>query len=204
MSGIDNIIRRIIDQANSEAENIIKEAEEYKKQKLAEAEEKGKALLQKTIEELETEEKNEINKAKSAALLKNKRILLEAKEKIIEKVFNQAKEEISKKINSKEYPKILTKFIVEGAISLNSEEIFVQLPKQHQNVALDLDAIANQVSKETGISTKIQILKEPIRSIGGAVIKNKDNTKWVDNTIEERFNRFDKTIRSKIISLLFD
>ncbi len=204
MSGMDNIIKRIIEQANIEAEKIIKEAEDYRNKKLAEAEEQGKKLLQKTIEELEEQEKSEINKIKSAALLKSKHKILETKEKVVSEAFKIAKEKISKIISSDEYKKILAKFIEDSAIALNGGKLIIQLPKQHQNIDIDLKSIEQKVKKETGNNTKLEIDKEPIRSLGGVIVRNKDNTKWVDNTIEARFERFDKKIRTEITSILFE
>jgi len=203
-SGINNIIEKIIQQAEKEAEKIISEANAYKNKKINEAKQEGEQLLQKTIELLEKQEKSELNKAKSAALLNSKHQLLKTKEKVIEETFNVAKEKISKIISSDRYKEILTKFIEEGAIALNGGKLVIQLPKQHKEIDVDLKSIATKVQKQIGTDTTIEIDPNPIKAMGGVIIRNKDNTKWVDNTIEARLERYDKHIRTKVTSILFD
>ncbi|MFW9925714.1 MAG: V-type ATP synthase subunit E family protein [Candidatus Thorarchaeota archaeon] len=42
-----------------------------------------------------------------------------------------------------------------------------------------------------------------MRASGGAIVRNAENTRWVDNTFEARFERLESDIRDKISEILF-
>ncbi|MHA1410064.1 MAG: V-type ATP synthase subunit E family protein, partial [Candidatus Odinarchaeia archaeon] len=69
--------------------------------------------------------------------------------------------------------------------------------------ATTLTKIAKKVTSETGNKTQIKINKNKINSIGGFIIKNKEETVEVDNTFERLLENAKKTLRPAIANILF-
>ncbi|MBS7288640.1 MAG: V-type ATP synthase subunit E [Candidatus Freyarchaeota archaeon] len=182
----------ILDEARGRADKVIEEAERR-------AERKAGEILRRGGEEAEREKRKIIAEAK----LKARQIVTAAKEEGIRKVFEEARKKLEALASSEDYAQTLEKIIREGALTLGGGELEVVLPEQHANINLNLEKIAEEVSRKTGVKTTLEKAKETVYATGGAIIRRKDGSLLVDNTFEAVFERREKNLRAKIAGILF-
>lgn len=202
MSGLTNIIEIINSKTAEKEKEILSEAESQKQQKLKDARAKAKAVTESITGKAEIEANAEVTRYEASAKLKSKYQLLEAKDALIENVMASTRKHLEDLVKKKEYNKTLEKLIVDAAASLEEPELEIVIPKGH-TTHIDLKTIEAAIAKATGKKTKLSISKEEVRASGGAIVRNKDSTRWVDNTFEARLERFESEIRDTISSILF-
>ncbi len=181
---------------------ILTEAEKHKEQKMSQAKQKAKEIADAITAKAEIESAAEIGRYEASAKLKSKYQLLEAKETLIDEIITSAKKELEGMAGKKAYGKTLERLAVDAATPLDETNLVMVLPKGHDS-HITLNTVEALVSKNTGKKTKISISKETIRAAGGVIVRTTDNTRWVDNTFEARFERLESDIRDKISEILF-
>lgn len=201
------ITEKIFQEAKKRAEEVIKEAQEYLSRKVEEqrrlgiikANEEAQYLLKK----IETEAENERLKKIAEAEIKANLIILSKKEQIINAVLDEVKRRLKILTQSKDYISILEKLIIDAGIILGGGELEVQLNAHDSTLPLDFNKIALEVSKKTGIETKLKLSEEKIEVIGGAIVKKNGGKIIVDNTFDDIINRQERNLRLKIAKILF-
>jgi V/A-type H+-transporting ATPase subunit E len=202
MSGIDSIIEMINTKTAEKEKEILGEAEKLKKQKLNDAKEKAKEIADSITAKAEAETKAEIGRYEASAKLKSKYKMLEAKEELIEEILTSAKKNLEDMVGKKAYAKTLERLAIDAASSLDETELEIVLPKGHAS-HITVKTVEDAVSKDTGKKVNLSVSKDTVRATGGVIVRNKDNTRWVDNTFEARFERLETEIRDKISEILF-
>ncbi|MGY5879380.1 MAG: V-type ATP synthase subunit E family protein [Candidatus Thorarchaeota archaeon] len=203
MSGISNIIEIINAKTAEKEKGIIEEAEKQRKLKLEEAQRKADDTASAITKKAELQANSELAKYEASAKLKGKYKMLEAKDAQITEILSSTHEKIEGLVGKAEYKKILMRLITDACTALAVDQVELILPKGHSS-HVDIAELEKVVAKERGKKTKLTISKEPIRSKGGVKIRTIDGTRWVDNTFESRFERFETEARDKIASILFD
>lgn len=202
MTGMTNIIEIINSKTAEKEKEILTEAEAHKEQKLNEARAKAKVVTASITSKAEMASNAEISRYEASAKLKSKYQLLEAKETLIADVLSSARTHLEDLVKKKAYEKTLEKLIIDAATSLEEADLEIVVPKGHAS-NIDIKAVEAAVAKATGKKTNFSISKEDVRATGGVLVRNKDTTRWVDNTFEDRFERFETEIRDTISSILF-
>ncbi len=202
MEGVSNIIEIIKSKTATQAEQIVKEAEAYKEERLKQAKQRAKTIVAEATEKAERQAGSEIGKYQASAHLKSKYKILESKEAIMKEVLDGAWETVTKKVGKAGYDQILNRLAVEGGSALQTEDIEILFPGGGKST-VDAAKVAIEVNKQTGTKPKISISKETVRASGGLIVRSKDGEKWVDNTYEARMERLENEIRDKIASILF-
>lgn len=131
-------------------------------------------------------------------------IILSKKEQIINNVLDEVKRRLKILTQSKEYISILEKLILEAGIILGGGELEVQLNAHDSKLPLNFDRIAAEVSKKTGVETKLKLSEEKIEAIGGAIVKANNGKIIMDNTFDDIINRQERIFRLKIAKVLFE
>lgn len=202
MSGLDSIIEMINTKTAEKEKEILSEAENHKEQKLSDAKKKAKTIADSITAKAEAETKAEIGRYEASAKLQSKYKMLEAKEELIEEILTSAKKHLEDIVGKKAYAKTLERLAIDAGSSLEETDLEVVLPKNHAS-HLTVKTVEDAISKNTGKKVKVSIAKDTIRATGGVIVRNKDNTRWVDNTFEARFERYESAIRDKISEILF-
>jgi len=202
MDGVNNIIKIINSKTKAECDKTIREAEEFKKQRLEKAKERAKSITEQIAGKAEREADAEVAKYHASAKLKAKYRLLESKEAIMDEVFDTAWDKLQKSVLDKKYDKTVFNLAVDGGAVLQEPELELVLP-QGQKVSLTAAEIAKAITKESGVKTSVDIAKETIRATGGVIVRARDGTKWVDNTYDARKDRLDAELRDRVASILF-
>lgn len=177
-----------------------------------EAEEKAKEIQLKADQEYEIEKtgivRNETSnidsnfedKLKKASLkqqitkstIANKMRLkvLSAREENLEKIFDNAKEELRKLAKKeKQYKPVLQSLIVEAALRLLEEKVIVKVAERDQKLAKSLIEDVSKEYKEIANKDVTIVVSDEFLNkdtAGGCVVTNEDGKIEVDNTLEER------------------
>ncbi|MFX1560353.1 MAG: V-type ATP synthase subunit E [Promethearchaeota archaeon] len=202
MSGMTNIIEMINSKTAEKEKEILAEAESQRKQKLDNARAKAKEITASITGKAEVESNAEVSRYEASAKLKSKYQLLDAKEVLIKEVMSSVRKHLEGLVKKKDYSKTLEKLIVDAAASLEETDLEIVAPKGHAS-NIDLKTVEAAVAKATGTKCKLSVSKEEVRATGGVVVRNKDSTRWVDNTFEARLERYEGQIRDTISSTLF-
>ena len=202
MSSIQPIIEMIKTKAAERGDEIVKNAEKLREEKLLEARKIGKAKVAAMMVEAEIQFQTDSARRDVNTMLTARHNILEAKEVLATDILKQAIESLAKNRKTKRYASILANLIIEGGSALAVGEVELILPNGH-NPQLNLTKIGREITKRTGIKTKVSLSKETIRAAGGVIVRSKDGTKWVDNTFEGRSDRMLSKIRQRIYSILF-
>ncbi len=202
MSGIKSIIDLINKKTQERIETILKRAEEYKASKLNAAMEESKQVQADIIAETKRETDTIIKRYEASALLKAKQDILKVKNDLIVKVLEDALKQATDKTKQKDFESTLSRYIVDAGIALKDPDLEILVPEGY-TLTVDLKAIAKEIEKETGVKTKLSVADEKVDASAGVIVRAKDGTKWIDNTLEARYSRLEASLRDMIASVLF-
>ena len=199
-SGTDKIVSSIMSEAQEKADVIIQDANAEVSAIQANAEKTAESEKTKILENGKKQSDMRYQQIISEAKMNARRAKLGAKEEVIEAAFNQATGELKSiaASGSDEYEDSLSKMIKEAADEIGRDDLII-----HLNEA-DTNKFKQELSSDSfeleGVNFK---LGEPIKAIGGAILKTSDGDIEVNNTIEARLERFKSILRSEVAEILF-
>jgi V/A-type H+-transporting ATPase subunit E len=202
-SGTSKIVESIMSVAQEKADGIIQDANAEVSQINANAEKTAEAEKTKILENGKKQSEMRYQQIISEAKMNARRAELGAKEDVIDAAFNQAIGELKTKAASgdEEYKDSLSKMIKEAADEIGGNDLILQLNEADtQKFKDDLSSIGSDSFEIDGIKFT---LGEPIKTIGGAVLKTTNGDIEVNNTIEARLERFKSILRSEVAEILF-
>ena len=196
-ASIDALERAIFNEANADVEQIQKNAKA-----------KADAIWIRAKNEAENERKVVLEKAKQEAerirsqfvatsQLKARTLELGRREKLLDDVFQAAREQLSSIQKEKNYEEIVTQLLREAVFQLNVDKASVRADKQTQAI-LEQSVLA-KVSKE--LKAEISVDK-PLEQGTGLIVEAADGRLKYDNTFENRLNRIRNELRSPVYKLL--
>ena len=200
-SGTDKIVSSIMSEAQGKADVIIQDANAEVSAIQAKAEKTAEAEKAKILENGKKQSEMRYQQIISEAKMNARRAKLGAKEDVIEAAFNQATGELKSiaASGSDEYEDSLSKMIKEAADEIGRDDLIIHLNEADTNKF--------KQSLSSGDSFELEGIKftlgEPIKAIGGAVLKTSDGDIEVNNTIEARLERFKSILRSEVAEILF-
>jgi V/A-type H+-transporting ATPase subunit E len=208
--GVDRIISHIEAETENEASEILLKAQ-------AEADKIKKAAQEKT----EREAERILSNGKRVASLEGQRIIAETKidvrrkrmdaqEEAIAKSFEEARkvlEELAEKgkWDNFVYKDILFNLIVSAAevVAGNKLElVFNQRDRKTFNKTR-LKEVSELVKKRTGKDISLALTEETMQFLGGVIVRDREKSMEVDNTLETKMNRLKETIRVDVARILF-
>lgn len=196
-ANIDALERAILNEANADVEQI----------KLA-AKAKADAIWQRAREQVESERKTVLDKAKQEAervrsqfvatsQLKARTAELGQREKLLDDVFKAARDQITSIPNDKNFEGIVSQLLREGISQLNVKKAKVSADKLTQKI-LEQSVIA-AVSKE--FNAEITVAK-PLEEGTGLIVEAADGRLKYDNTFENRLDQIRNELRYPVYRLL--
>ena len=173
MGGLDKIIEEIKDQANAEAGQILKEADEY-------CDEYMKEITDKVADEVETFEKKEKSKrdlydekVKSGALFRERNEILKTKQQCINEVIKEAEYTICN-LETKQYFDFLSKLFEANFDGTDGEMFFGKedLERMPEEFKEKIKAIADNKGAKVNISDKTKNIKNGFILVYGEIEEN--------------------------------
>ena len=200
-SGTDKIVSSIMSEAQEKADVIIQDANADASAITAKAEKTAEAEKLKILENGKKQSDMRYQQIISEAKMNARRAKLGAKEEVIEAAFNQVTGELKAKAadGDDDYKDSLAKMIQEAASEIGHNDLIIHLNEADTNT-FKQDLSSGDSFEIDGIKFT---LGEPIKAIGGAILKTSNGDIEVNNTIEARLERYKSILRSEVAEVLF-
>ena len=150
MAGIDKILEHIKNEAETDVNKVIAKAKKEADNIISEAKKQSENQLKHQNAKNDVEYNDKIKRGESAAALKEKRMILEAKQNIIQKVIEESKNSLYK-LSDNEYFEVIEKMAKKystgekGMLLLNANDL-KRLPA---DFGKKIESTGLEVSKET-------------------------------------------------------
>ena len=200
-SGTDKIVSSIMSEAQEKADTIMQEANAEIATINANAEKTAESEKNKILDNGKKQSDMRYQQIISEAKMNARRAKLGAKEEVIEAAFNQATGELKAKAadGDDDYKDSLAKMIQEAASEIGHNDLIIHLNEADTNT-FKQDLSSSDSFEIDGIKFT---LGEPIKAIGGAILKTSNGDIEVNNTIEARLERYKSILRSEVAEVLF-
>ncbi len=194
---IDSLARAILHDAQDEALQI-----------QAEAKEKAEAIRNKAREQADAERREILDRARqdaerirsqviASAQLKARTLQLEHREKLLDRVFDAAKQRLPDLQKRPDYKKITGEFLREAIVHLKATQVQVRAD------AGTLKSLKGGVLDEISRDLKVQVsVQNPLEEGIGVIVDTQDGHLHYDNTLETRLSRLQSVLRSSVHQVL--
>jgi V/A-type H+-transporting ATPase subunit E len=199
------IRKKLLSDAEEEAQKIKAEAEETIEEIRNAAQERAEAIkeaeLERMKEHVESTRRQDIAEKK----VEYHRRTQTAKSELIDDVFDKAKEKLQDYVGKSAYEHTLRELILEAGESLGGGDLLVRLNAvdQERMSKADLESLAKEIHDRTDTETRITLDENAIEAIGGAVVASADQKATVDNTLEARLERMKEQAKAELDTILF-
>ena len=194
---METLSQAVMSEARAEAEQILSDAktkaDAIKQRALGQAETERKEILARASQEAERTRRQTI----ATAQIKARSIQLESREKVLNKVFEAAHQQLSSLQQWSDYDKTAGHLLKEALTRLGSGKIQVyadEVTRQYLTPQL-----LESFSKELNIELQ---LKEPLEHGTGVIVEMVDGRRRYDNTLETRLSRMQDALRAPVYHLL--
>lgn len=194
---IEMLSQAVMREAQTEAEQILVQAREDARKILEDAQVQAEAERKVILERASQEEERTRRQAIAAAQIKARTLQLKKREEILNKVFKEARQQLSSLQQWSDYDQIVRHLLREALTRLETDSALIQADE----VTLQFlkDEVLEQVSKE--LNVKLQV-KDTLKQGIGVVVETADGRRRFDNTLEVRLDRMQDTLRASVYRLL--
>ncbi len=206
MEGLENITKEIRKEAEEEREEILEEAkeraEDIKEEGENEAETEKRRITSRGEREVDRMKRRIIANARRKAR-QNK---LQAREEMIQKALDDAREKLVElKDDKEEYNTILKNLIIDAGAAVGGGDLNVLVLEEDEELlsSEDLSDISEKISERAGKDTSLNLEPGLKDAEGGAVVEKADGSISSNNTFEARLKRKKESLRSEVAKILF-
>lgn len=194
-----NLLKKIQDESDKEIENI----QNKTKLKLEEIEKETQKLVEEVKEKELAKETSRIDflkkRTETEYQQEARKIKIEAKEMLIDEVYDIIETEFSDFRKTKEYEKFLKKTLLRGTKNMRLEEVKIFIDEKDNKI---FSKIIDNLSKNEGINCTLD--KSSLKTIGGFILTDVRERVRIDYTLENLLDVSKERIRTKINELLFE
>ena len=199
MEGIAKIKEKILEEAREEKQKRIEDAKAQARDIKAKHDHKAEEMLDDILDKAGKAAEEKKRRILSMAQLENRKALLQAKQQIIDEVFEKAKAKL-KKIPDDKYRDLIADMLKKSVITGNEE---VEISENDKNrISPDFLAKVNETLKGLGKQGNLRISEIPGRMIGGFILKSEDLE--VNNTFDSLINMEREELETQIAKILFE
>jgi V/A-type H+-transporting ATPase subunit E len=189
-------VKEIIEEAKQSATRLISEAR-------ARAEEIGKREANDILKKTRETETKELE----AATVQERKKVMNLKFQLIETVLASSFDRMKQLINegAAVYKNSLEKFVIEAASRMTGWEFeLIVSSRDIELVKKKLRRIEKELSSMKNAIVTLKISDEPLRSIGGVVVRSSDGKQIFNNTLEARLAKVRQEKLPEISRILFE
>lgn len=187
---IQKITSKILEDAQGSASQVLQEARQQGEALIEEARKKAEEVKEKSAKEAEEEKERLIARRESVAEIDGRKVVLDAKQRLISHCFEKAIDQITSMEEEKYIAFIVDRIkgcgLAKGEIALNER---------------DKDAIGSKILGELSGVGNFTLAKEPIQIKGGFVLK--DGSVYINGSVESLVDEAREELVSQVASKLF-
>ncbi|MDY7040587.1 MAG: V-type ATP synthase subunit E family protein [Chloroflexota bacterium] len=196
-ASIQALSRAVLSEARAEAEQIVADATAKADAIRQRAQEQAAAEREKILEQACHEAERIRSQAIAAAQLRARTLQLERREKLLDGVFDAARQRLPSVRQWTDYEQIVRRLIREAVAHLETDVARIRADAQTRKLLSD-DALA-ELSKELGVQLQ---LGTPLEHGTGVIAETTEGHRQYDNTLEARLSRRQDALRSPVHRLL--
>ncbi len=193
---IELLTRAILVEARTEAEQIRVEAREKADALRQQARQRAESEREEIMRHARQEAERIRSQGVATAQMKARTLQLEHREKLLDKVFNAAREKLSGLQRRPDYDSITAQLVREAVTQLKVDQAEVRADAVTQKL---LGGKLEDLSRE--LNTRLS-LGEVLESGTGIVVDADHGRLHYDNTLETRLSRLQSTLRSAVYHVL--
>ena len=194
---IETLSRAILNEARSEADQVLAQArvkaDEIRNRGLAEAEAERVRILEKAKQEVERVRSQAIANAR----LKARSMQFQRREELLDRVFAAARQQLPGVQSWTHYDAIASRLLKEAVHQLNAPQAQVRMDGKTAK------SLNQKLVQDVAAELKVELgLGKPLEQGLGVIVESHDGRLHYDNTLEDRLNRLQSTLRSPVYHLL--
>lgn len=194
---MDTLSQAVLSEARAQADKVLADArakaDAIRQRAEGEATAARDEIMQRAAQEVERIRRQ----ATSAAQIQARTQQLEHREKLLSRVFDSARQQLSSVQQWSDYDQIACQLLREALSSLDAPEAVVRADKTTR--PLLADRVLNEISNELKLELH---MGEPLEHGTGVVVETKDGRRRYDNTLETRLSRMQDSLRSPVYHVL--
>ncbi len=191
---VQNILDRIMADAQKKADEIEIKAKGERDSILADAKEKAEKIKAEILANAEKKAKAEKDRIVADARIRARKAELKAREETIEEAFAMGKLEMEKATTTADYPETLKRLIRESISIVGKGSLELVLNSRDKKLLK---------AEDLGGMKDVKISSDELPGMGGVIVRAADESVEIDNTIETRLQRGKSDIRKKVAEILF-
>lgn len=189
--------RAVLSDVQGETEQILSEAQAKVEQIRQRAREEAEAERTKILEKASVEADRVRGQVVATNQLKARTMLLEQREKLLDEVFDTAKQRLPSVLRGSDYEQTAQSLFREAISQLGSSNAMLRADAETLKT-LTTDVL-EKVSKETEMQIQVG---DPLEKGLGVVVETQDGRRQYDNTLETRLKRMQDTLRTPVYRIL--
>lgn len=177
---------RIISEAEERARRIIQAAERECERIRAESDRQVLNIISSELRAIR-------DRIVGRAIIEGRKMVMLAREEMISKVRTEVEKRLLEIAQGKtgdiDYGKVLLRLIEEAASAIGGEEFIIAANKRDlEYFKSNIGYVEATLQASLG-KVKLELEDEPIDSVGGVIVRNRDGTKIYNNTLEGRLRK---------------
>jgi vacuolar-type H+-ATPase subunit E/Vma4 len=194
---IETLSRAILSEANAEAEQIKNDARARADAIRQQAEKQAAAERAEILERAEQEAERIRSQVVATSQLKARTRQLEHREKLLQTVFDSARQQLPSVEEWSDYEEIALSLLREAVVQLRSQQAVVRADKAMVNLLAN--GVLEKISPELNVPLT---LGDTLEKGTGVVVETPDGHINYDNTLETRLARLQNSLRSPVHHIL--
>jgi Archaeal/vacuolar-type H+-ATPase subunit E len=194
---IERLSRDILQQAQSEADQVISEAKSKADQILKRAQDDAAAEKAQILDQAKRDADRIRSQAIATTQLKARTMLLESREKLLTEVFAEALKQLPSVQQWNDYEAIVESLAAEAVAQIRNENVVLRADKTTAKLLTD-----SLVKKLAQKFTEKITLGDPLEGKTGVVASTTNGHLTFDNTLETRLQKLENELRSPVYHLL--
>ena len=194
----DQMENKLIDKTIEQRNQIIADAQEKADKITSTMEAETKRINEMTNQAIQNVIGGELravhDRVVGGAQLQGRKIIMEARTEVVEKVFDLAAEEVKKAVDGSKYNEYLEKLAVESISKLNEDCIVYANEADAKHLSSVMEKLA------VGVKVKVEV--SPVDIVGGISVVNMEGTKSINNTLDSRLKEARNRLTAEVAETL--
>jgi len=202
---LEVIKSEILKRSQAEAQEIISKAEKKAEEIVSSAKKKAEGLLATSLKpEVAVMRKRILGSAR----LEGRKMLLQAKDEAISKVFKSVEDRLKRIANGEDpehdYEELVFKLLEEAALKIGESKLVVTSnEKTIAHLKENLRRLESKLKETLGFKVDLRIENDPYDCVGGVVVYTPEKTKIFYNSLEGRLLGLKSVLRGEVAKILF-
>jgi V/A-type H+-transporting ATPase subunit E len=194
---VQALTRTVLNEAHAEAEKILAETQAKAQAVQEHAQEQASAERTEMLARASQEAERLHSQAVSSAQLQARTAELERREKLLDSVFDAARQQLSDIPQRADYDQIARELLRQALVNLGADTARIRADERARTVLTD--QVLAEISEELGVQVTHGA---PLEHGVGLIVQTADGHREYDNTLEARLERMQNTLRVPVMRLL--